>query len=930
MKAFLQQLWIFFIALSLSACNGGGSSHRAAEDENKLPIADAGADLVVDEKQLVTLDGSASRDPDWDKITFKWVQLDGPHSPLSSDTDDSPSFIAPDGNATLVYQLLISDGEDSSIPDTVTITVVKTPSTDNNPDNDDNTDSGNGSSDPGTDTGSDNNTNTDSDSDTDSNTDTDTGSDTNNNTGSDSNNNPDSNTDNGSDTGNDSGSNNDSGSDNDPAPVPENTPPVSHAGEDKTVSGNSLVSLDSSMSYDNDNDELTYLWSQTGGPTLSLNDTSVAFPSFVAPNENATYIFSLIVSDQSSSSEADSVSISVNAIQTNQAPIAFAGTDQQVNGNDLVVLNGDSSSDPEGSPLSFTWQQISGPNINLTSANQAQASFIAPEAGGDIELGLTVNDGEVDSASDTILISVQAVSAQLTANAGDDQSVKSNSNVTLDASNSSHSNNLVLSYSWRQTGGPGVILSSVSSMNPEFTAPATTQPGETLTLSFSLVVSDGVSNSASDTVLITVDNSNTAPVADAGLSQSVEAETTVILDGSASSDPDNDLLSYAWSQISGTNIELTDGDSSSASFLAPAEGGEFQFSLVVNDGLLNSEPSITTVTVFPANNPPIANAGVDRYVGSLSIVALKGSRSSDPDGDSLTFSWSQLSGPSITLSNKNASNPTFEAHTDGKLVFSLIVNDGNVDSEADTVTVNVGPIPATNIKVNGTGITWGANYPTGNNQSCTGEAIDQQDCSLGRELTHNDDSNGRAGFDFTKVDEDGVETDASDPEWQCVQDAVTGLMWEVKTEGNGTPGDEGLNDADDRYSWYNTDASSNGGAEGFADSKGDQCYEYDEENPSTYCNSQDFVKRMNEAGWCGYADWRLPSRKELLSIVDYGNTTPMIDNDYFPSSSALTWTSAPFALGTSSAWGVNFGTGNSYSLDKRNSNQIRLVRGGYE
>ncbi|KZZ21443.1 hypothetical protein A3752_08975, partial [Oleiphilus sp. HI0081] len=307
-----------------------------------------------------------------------------------------------------------------------------------------------------------------------------------------------------------------------------------------------------------------------------------------------------------------------------------------------------------------------------------------------------------------------------------------------------------------------------------------------------------------------------------------------------------------------------------------------------------------------------------------------GSRSLDPEDDPLSYSWLQISGPEVSLSDETDANPVFEAHTDGRLVFSLVVNDGQLDSEPDLVNVVVGPIPATNIRVNGTGITWGASYPSGNNLDCSGEAIDQQDCSLGRELTHNDDSDGRAGFSFIKFDEDGVETDSSDAEWSCVQDSVTGLMWEVKSEGNETPGDEGLNDADDRYSWYNTDASSNGGSEGFADSRGEQCFAYNEDEPASYCNTEAFVNRMNEAGWCGYADWRLPNRKELLSIVDYGNAKPMLDTDYFPSNAALTWTSSPFALGTSSAWGVNFSHGNSYSLDKRNVNQVRLVRGGYE
>ncbi|WP_231882871.1 hypothetical protein, partial [Oleiphilus sp. HI0132] len=147
-------------------------------------------------------------------------------------------------------------------------------------------------------------------------------------------------------------------------------------------------------------------------------------------------------------------SITVTAINTNQPPMADAGPDQQANGNDIVVVSGANSTDPEGSSLSYTWQQVSGPVVTVLDSEQAQASFIAPENGGEIELSLTVNDGELNSVSDSIIISVQAISTALVAHAGADQTVRSNTLVSLDASESTHSEHLSLSYAWRQTGGP--------------------------------------------------------------------------------------------------------------------------------------------------------------------------------------------------------------------------------------------------------------------------------------------------------------------------------------------------------------------------------------------------------------------------------------------------------------------------------------------
>ena len=230
--------------------------------------------------------------------------------------------------------------------------------------------------------------------------------------------------------------------------------------------------------------------------------------------------------------------------------------------------------------------------------------------------------------------------------------------------------------------------------------------------------------------------------------------------------------------------------------------------------------------------------------------------------------------------------------------------------------------------LNDTGINWDGNYSSGNNTDCASSNISApQDCHQGRdaESASNDDSDGHAGFSFTRLNADGSEYTGAgvyaDEPWHCVQDNVTGLIWEVKTD------DGGLHDKDDAYNWYNTDPATNGGADGYADDDGNICYGYDSSDASTYCNTQAFTARVNTAGLCGAHDWRLPSKEELRSIVDYSRSYPTIDTDYFWNTRwSVFWSSSPYADDSNSAWYVNFESGYALFAGHSNSSRVRLVR----
>ncbi|MCP3954329.1 MAG: DUF1566 domain-containing protein [Desulfobacterales bacterium] len=227
--------------------------------------------------------------------------------------------------------------------------------------------------------------------------------------------------------------------------------------------------------------------------------------------------------------------------------------------------------------------------------------------------------------------------------------------------------------------------------------------------------------------------------------------------------------------------------------------------------------------------------------------------------------------------------------------------------------------------LNDTGIDWGGDDTSGNNATCASDISGPQDCHQGRDAdpATNDDGDGHAGFSFTKVSSVGVELPLEATAWNCIKDNVTGLMWENKTT------DDGLHDKNDRYNWYNTDSTTNGGADGHAD--GYICDGYDIGNTETYCNTQAYVARVNLAGWCGYNDWRLPNREELRSIVDYSipSPGPTIDTEFFPNTvNSYFWSASPYASVSSAAWVVGFYYGYDGYYSRDSDRYVRLVRGG--
>jgi hypothetical protein len=213
------------------------------------------------------------------------------------------------------------------------------------------------------------------------------------------------------------------------------------------------------------------------------------------------------------------------------------------------------------------------------------------------------------------------------ADAGEDFEVSVGDEATLDGAASADPDGDELTYSWSVLGGAAeVTLDGADTAAPTFTPPV---QGE---YEFSLTVSDG-ELSATDTVTVLglndVEGSNERPEANAGKDAIVFVGEEVILDGSASTDPDGDELSYAWGVQAPVDVAL-DASSSNPSF-SPTVPGTYIFTLSVSDGLLTSAFDFVVITVLDPGSDEDGD-GIPTIEDNCASVFNPGQEDLDEDG----------------------------------------------------------------------------------------------------------------------------------------------------------------------------------------------------------------------------------------------------------------------------------------------------------
>lgn len=489
-----------------------------------------------------------------------------------------------------------------------------------------------------------------------------------------------------------------------------NQAPIANAGPDRTAFVGDTVTLDGAGSQDPDGDRLTYAWSLRSvppGSTATLLAPTTRTPSLTL-DRTGRYEIHLLVND----GHLDSLPALVTLTVPNRPPVADAGRGQHAVTGQPVTLNGSQSADPDGDLLTYAWslqwQTDAIPATStLTDAAIAGRTTPAPQFTPDVDgayvVELRVHDGQVASMPVYVTVTASTPNVPPNARAGADHTAIVGALVALDgrASTDPDHGPQPLTFRWTfATVPPGSLLQDASIRTADQAQASFVSDAPGL-YALTLHVSDG-QDSADDTLLITVAR-DTPPNARAGSDQTVTLGAEVGLDGTASDDPDQgpQPLTFQWRVISvPSGSQLTSAALRAAQTptprFTPDVQGEYVLGLDVFDGAERATDHVlVTVQVAIVNQPPVANAGPAQTVDPGQVVTLDGRASSDPEGDTLTWQWTQIGGPPVPVQASQSPTPTFTApsFTAGMLplVFQLVVSDGRLSSAPATVSITVRP-----------------------------------------------------------------------------------------------------------------------------------------------------------------------------------------------------------------------------------------------
>ena len=457
-----------------------------------------------------------------------------------------------------------------------------------------------------------------------------------------------------------------------------NVAPTVEAGADQAVAEGDAVSLDPATFTDPgtaDTHTATIDWgdgSAVEAGTVGVGTVDGSHTYAAA----GVYTVTVTVTDDDGGIGSDTLAVTVNDLP-NQSPTADAGGPYVVDEGSSVVLDGTGSSDPDGTIASYLWS----PDISLDDATLAQPTFTGVDDDV-VTMSLTVSDD--DGATDTATATVTVNNVVPTVEAGADQTANEGDTVSLDPATFTDpgtADTHTATIDWGD--GTPVEAGTVGAGTVDGSHTYAAAGVYTVTVT----VTDDDGGIGSDTLTVTVnDLPNQSPTADAGGPYVVDEGSSVVLDGTGSSDPDGTIASYLWSP----DISLDDSTLAQPTFTS-VDDDVVTMSLTVSDDDGATDTATATVTVN--NVVPTVEAGADQTANEGDTVSLDPATFTDPgtaDTHTATIDWGD--GTPVEAGTVGAGTVDGSHNYAAAGVYTVTVtvtdDDGGIGSDTLTVTVN--------------------------------------------------------------------------------------------------------------------------------------------------------------------------------------------------------------------------------------------------
>lgn len=347
----------------------------------------------------------------------------------------------------------------------------------------------------------------------------------------------------------------------------------------------------------------------------------------------------------------------------NTAPVADAGQSRTDVAEGTVTLDASASSDPDGDSITFKWTQTGGPAVILAGADTATATFQGV-AGNSYTFQVTVRDSEGEASTDSVSIGMEA--APIPAPVVNVFSALP-AEITVGQTTT---------LNWVTQHADEVTISGIGVVPAD--GQILVQP--TTTTEYTLTATN---ETGTETATVTVTVNPLPPEPDPVINFFTALPDTI---------DEGEVTTLSWSTEYAESVTISGlgrVNATGSLVLAPEVTTAYTLTATNETGSVSQEVTITVIPVVP-NTAPVALAGLDQQVNAGVTVTLDGTGSFDGDGDALSYEWTQISGPAVTLNGADTANPTFISLDRGDVYsFRLVVRDGRGGQGVDEVTVTV-------------------------------------------------------------------------------------------------------------------------------------------------------------------------------------------------------------------------------------------------